>query len=71
MGISKTGCSKIITKTDLDRAYKQGFMEGVKYLEDMKEEYFRKGIEASKTIKWELESEEIERVVKEWGIKEN
>lgn len=29
---------------------------------------FLSGIEASKIIKWELESEEIERVLKEWGF---
>ncbi|MBQ4530162.1 MAG: hypothetical protein IJA36_06070 [Lachnospiraceae bacterium] len=66
MGISKTGCSRSITKEDLDRSYKQGFMEGVKNIEMIKEEYFLKGIEASRTIKWEYESEEIERVKKEW-----
>lgn len=37
-------------------------------LEMIKEEYFLKGLEASKTIKWEYESEEIKRVMKEWGI---
>ena len=29
MGISKTGCSKSITKEDLDAQYKQGFAEAV------------------------------------------
>lgn len=30
---------------------------------------FLNGIEASKTIEWTRESEEIERVLKEWGYK--
>ena len=29
MGISKTGCSRSITKEDLDAQYKQGFAEAV------------------------------------------
>lgn len=32
MGISKSGCSKRITKTDLDHAYKQGFADCAKIL---------------------------------------
>lgn len=28
MALSKTGCSSSITKSDLDTAYKQGFVEG-------------------------------------------
>ena len=67
MGISKSGCSRSITKADLEMAYKQGFVEGAQNLKKMKKEAFIDGIEASKTIEWTRESEEIKRVLKEWG----
>ena len=38
MGISKTGCSRSITKTDLDNAYKQGFADCAKILNECKKE---------------------------------
>lgn len=66
MGISKSGCSKSITKSDLDSAYKQGFKDCVQELDKIKRDAFLSGIEASKTIEWTRESEEIERVLKEW-----
>lgn len=67
MGISKTGCSCSITKGDLDFAYKQGFADGVKAMKEARRNAFLAGIEASKTIEWTRESEEIERVLKEWN----
>lgn len=67
MGISKSGCSRSITKSDLDMAYKQGFVDGVQNLNEMKKQAFISGIEASKTIEWTRENEEIKRVLKEWG----
>ena len=67
MGISKSGCSRSITKSDLDMAYKQGFMEGVQAVNEIKREAFLRGIEVSKTIEWTRETEEIERVLKEYG----
>ena len=67
MGISKSGCSKSITKSDLDSTYKQGFKDGVQELNEIKKQAFINGIEASKTIEWTKETEEIERVLKEWG----
>ena len=67
MGISKSGCSSSITKTDLDRAYKQGFKDCVQELNVIKRNAFLRGIEASKTIEWTRETEEIERVLKEYG----
>lgn len=67
MAISKTGCSRSITKKDLDAAYKQGFADCAKELNTIKKEAFLSGIEASKTIEWTKETEEIERVLKEWG----
>ena len=67
MGISKSGCSSSITKTDLDGAYKQGFKDCVQELNAIKREAFLRGIEASKTIEWTRETEEIERVLKEYG----
>lgn len=36
------------------------------YCFDCRKQAFLHGIEASKSIKWEHESEEIERVLKEW-----
>ena len=38
MGISQSGCSRSITKTDLDRAYKQGFADCAKILDEYKKE---------------------------------
>lgn len=35
MGISESGCSKSITKTDLEAKYKQGFVEGVRAVSDI------------------------------------
>ena len=67
MGISKSGCSRSITKTDLDRAYKQGFKDCAQELNAIKREAFLRGIEASKMIEWSRETEEIERVLKEYG----
>ena len=67
MGISKSGCSRSITKSDLDMAYKQGFADGVQDLKKIKKEAFIDGIEASKAIEWTRESEEIKRVLKEWN----
>lgn len=67
MGISKSGCSRSITKSDLDATYKQGFKDCVQELNQIKKQAFLSGIEASKTIEWARESEEIERVLKEWG----
>lgn len=69
MSISKT--SRTITKKDLDAAYKQGFADCAKTLETIKTNAFLNGIEASKTIEWGNESEEIERVLREWGYKTN
>ena len=45
MGISKTGCSKSITKEDLENKYKKGFADGSKavcvlILETLKEQRF-------------------------------
>ena len=48
-------------------AYKQGFADGVQDLKKIKKEAFIDGIEASKTIEWTRESEEIKRVLKEWN----
>ena len=48
-------------------AYKQGFADGVQNLKEIKKEAFIDGIEASKTIEWTRESEEIKRVLKEWN----
>ena len=48
-------------------AYKQGFVDGAQNLKEMRKEAFIDGIEASKTIEWTRESEEIKRVLKEWG----
>lgn len=67
MALSKTGCSRTITKTDLDAAYKQGFADCAKHLDEIKRGAFVAGIEAAKSIEWTKESEEIERVLKEWG----
>ena len=67
MGISKSGCSRSITKSDLDSAYKQGFADCAKELKEIRRQDFLNGIMASKTIEWAQESEEIERVLKEWG----
>lgn len=67
MGISKTGCSSSITKKDLDAAYKQGFIDCAKDLDKIKRTAFMSGIEAAKSIEWAKESEEIKRVLKEWG----
>lgn len=38
MGISKSGCSKSITKTDLDRAYKQGFADCAEIMHEYQKE---------------------------------
>lgn len=67
MALSKTGCSRSITKADLDAAYKQGFADCAKILVENKRSAFMAGIEAAKSIEWTRESEEIERVLKEWG----
>lgn len=67
MALSKTGCSRSITKTDLDAAYKQGFADCAKILVENKRSAFMAGIEAAKSIEWTRESEEIERVLKECG----
>lgn len=67
MALSKTGCSRSITKTDLDAAYKQGFADCAKDLGEIKRGAFLAGIEAAKSIEWTNESKEIERVLKEWG----
>lgn len=67
MALSKTGCSRSITKKDLDAAYKQGFADCAKDLGGIKRGAFLAGIEAAKSIEWTNESEEIERVLKEWG----
>ena len=45
MSISKTGCSKSITKEDLEHKYKKGFSDGAKavcslILETLKEQRF-------------------------------
>lgn len=45
MSISKTGCSKSITKEDLEHKYKKGFSDGAKavcslILETLKEQHF-------------------------------
>lgn len=67
MSISKTGCSRSITKKDLDAAYKQGFADCAKELKQRLQGAFLDGIEASKMIEWGNEEEEIKRVCKEWG----
>lgn len=71
MGISKTGCSRSITKRDLDAAYKQGFMEGVQEMKNKQKHAFLLGIERAKLIKWENESEEIEKALRECGYEES
>lgn len=45
MGISKTGCSKSISKEDLEHKYKNGFADGAKavcslILEELKDQRF-------------------------------
>lgn len=56
-----------ISKKDLSSAYNKGFEDCKKSLETVKRNAFLSGIEASKTIEWTRESEEIVRVCKEWG----
>lgn len=66
MALSKTGCSRSITKKDLDAAYKQGFADCAKVFDEIKRDAFLAGIKAAKSIEWTNESEEIERALKEY-----
>lgn len=52
----ESDCSKVGRETRLGNIH------------EIKKQAFLSGIEASKTIEWTNESEEIERVLKEWGI---
>ena len=50
-----------------DVEHKQGFIDCAKDLDKIKRTAFISGIEAAKSIEWTKESEEIKRVLKEWG----
>lgn len=45
MGISKTGCSKTITKSDLEAMYYQGFKEGVEISKDRENKAYNQALE--------------------------
>ena len=67
MGISKTGCSKSITKEDLEHKYKKGFSDGAKavcslILETLKDQRFE--ILDNKTENYEIALKTINESIK-------
>ena len=67
MGISKTGCSKSITKEDLEHKYKIGFSDGAKavcslIIETLKDQRFE--ILDNKTKNYEIALETINESIK-------
>lgn len=67
MGISKTGCSKSITKEDLEYKYKKGFSDGAKavcslIIETLKDQRFE--ILDNKTKNYEIALETINESIK-------
>ena len=67
MGISRTGCSKSITKQDLEHKYKQGFSDGAKavcslIIETLKDQRFE--ILDNKTKNYEIALETINESIK-------